>query len=190
MASTLLGNSGNVLGRELSARGLPNLVMKKLCLIPFGALCFLVACKDTPRQESPEVRFEREAAYRQACVARALAQRATDDLQILTAATESFTLGDSASILSRDATNAAVEFARAFQRHAEFRLGAYAYLDSAVNHSTSAADSVRYLERASSFSIRSPEQGTVEANVLESYQQKIADMLADQNNQCNWDIPF
>ena len=152
----------------------------------------LGACAETDRQDSPEVRFEREAAYRQACVAQLLAQRAADDLTVVQAAlpADDATPSDPLAGLARQASLAAYEFALAYQRHADLRATAYAFMDSAVNRAETSADSVRYIERASAFSINAPSEGTMEATVITRYQENIAAMLANADHPCNWDFPF
>jgi hypothetical protein len=82
-----------------------------------------------------------------------------------------------------------LQFARVFQRHAEVRATAYALVDSAANHAASSADSSQYLQRAGGFAINYPREGTVEANVLNSYETKFAEIMLDNEHRCNWDIP-
>jgi hypothetical protein len=156
-----------------------------------ASVTVVAACGDrAARVESPEVRFERESAFRQACAARLLAQRAQNDLQLLEMASLGADPSDPAAEISRRATAAAVEYARAYERHAELRAGAYANLDSAVNHAETTADSTRFVQRAGSYSLRLPAEGTVEGNVLNSYQADLSSLLADVNHPCNWDFPF
>ncbi|HUE95065.1 MAG TPA: hypothetical protein VMN39_00305, partial [Longimicrobiaceae bacterium] len=81
-------------------------------------------------------------------------------------------------------------FTRAYHAHAELRAVAYAHLDSAVNHASTSADSARYLERAAAITVRLPQPGTVEGNVITSYTTNLTTMLRDGNHPCNWDIPF
>ena len=143
---------------------------------PSGALGFgtgfaiLVAgCAERPAAESPQVRFEREVAYRHSCAANLLAQRADENLRTIEMVLAMDTASDPASQLSRRATQAAFDFSRAYQRHASLRASAYTFLDSAVNYARTSADS---------------------ANVIERYQQDLATLLADQNHACNWNFPF
>jgi hypothetical protein len=159
----------------------------------FGLACvagLVAACSDRPLAESPEVRFEREVAYRQACVARVLAQGAEEDLRVVEAALPADTPTDAVGQITQRATMAAFEFARAYQLHADLRATAYALVDSATNHADTSADSARYLERAGALSINLPLTGTLEANVLERYQNNMAAMLSNLDHPCNWDIPF
>ncbi len=152
------------------------------------SLAVVAACGD--RGEPPEARAQRESVHRQACVANVLADRANDNVQTLNDALAGADPSDPVGQITRQATASALEFARAYQRHSELRLGAYSYLDSAVNRANTAADSARYAERASSFLVRIPADGTVEANVLNSYQNDFLVLLSDPNHPCNWDFPF
>ncbi len=152
------------------------------------SLAFAAACGD--QGESPEVRAQRESTHRQACVAAVLAERADDNVRTLNDAIAGGDPSDPVVQITQRATASALAFARAYQRHSELRVGAYAYLDSAVNRARTPADSVRYVERASSFLVRFPAEGTVEANVLNSYQNDFLALLSDPNHPCNWDFPF
>jgi hypothetical protein len=156
------------------------------------ATLFASGCGDrAPRPEPPEIRFERVAAYRQACVSRILLTSAAEDLETLSEAARNVDAADPLGEFSRRATAAALTFAEAYHRHAELRALAYAQLDSAVNHAATAADSIRHLERASAFSsVRVPAEGTVEANVFISYQEGFGGLLGNPDHPCNWDIPF
>jgi hypothetical protein len=156
--------------------------------IPFALLAFVASCGD--QGEAPEVRAQRESVHRQACVAGVLAERADDNVRTLVEALSSSDPADPIAQITRRATESALDFARAYQRHAELRVGAYGYLDSAVNRSKTPADSARYADRASSFLIRIPAEGTVEANVMNSYQNDFLALLSDPNHPCNWDFPF
>lgn len=165
--------------------------MPRACFGLMAVAVVATACGDTDtRPESPLVRAEREAAYRQACAARLLAEEAEDDLQVLEETLAALDPSEPATQLGRQTTMAALGFARAYERHADLRRTAYAYMDSAVNHAATSADSARYIERAGAFSIRSPEEGTVEANVLASYQADLSAVLENANHPCNWDFPF
>ncbi len=160
-------------------------------LLAFALVLGAAGCGDRgPRGESPEVRLQREGAFRQACAARLLAQRADSDLQLLESSYATVDPADPVAEISRRATLSAIEFSRAYQRHAELRVSAYAYLDSAVNHAASAADSARYIQRAGSFSPRFPAEGSIEGNVLSSYQANLLALLENVNHPCNWDFPF
>lgn len=129
-----------------------------------------------------EIVLQRATAYRQACAAKELGQKATENLELL----ESLALeGDTTS----GARNAAAGFARAYQRHAEFRAAMYSMADSALNHAASSADSLRYEELADAFVVRAPAAGTVEANVMDAYDQDFSRILTDDDHPCNWNIP-
>ena len=130
-----------------------------------------------------EIVLQRATAYRQACAARELAETATENLALL----ESLPGGEDDAMSGT--RNAAAGFARAYQRHAEFRLAMYAMADSALNHTTSPADSVRYEELASAFVMRTPAAGTVEANAMDAYSQDFNRVLGDDDHPCNWNIP-
>jgi hypothetical protein len=148
------------------------------------------ACEARPPvAESPEARYQRVSAFRQACVAHHLALQSEDDMETLAAILDGGDPTDDTDF-SRGITLATYEFARAFHQHAELRYRAYAYLDSAVNHSATPPDSARYIEYAATFTIRLPAEGTVEANVLNRYQADLAQTLADADHRCNWDIPY
>lgn len=158
-----------------------------------AALLMLGGCGDQPAgeaaEDSPVNLAERRGAYRQACVAEDLAAQAEDDILTL----EEVAAGagsDPVASLSARAAESALEFSRAYQRHAELRAAAYAHLDSAINHSVTTADSARYAQRAESFSIRAPQAGTVEENVFLSYQTNFIQLLQDEDYPCNWDLPF
>ncbi|MEX2570372.1 MAG: hypothetical protein WD737_03640 [Gemmatimonadota bacterium] len=159
--------------------------------LAISMLCLLLAgCgDDASSAPSAELVVLREAAFRQACAARELEATAEENLATIEGSFEVSDSSDPMAAIQRQAAVAVADFARAFHRHAEFRAGAYANLDSAVNHAVSPADSARFVERASAYSIRIPEQGTVEANVLENYQQQLAGILEDDDHRCNWDIP-
>jgi hypothetical protein len=165
--------------------------MKKLIggLVVFLAVIASACDARTPSGDAPELRHQRLAAFRQACAARDLLLRAEDDMYTLGAVLAGVEATDDPP-LGRGFAHATYEFARAFHQHAELRARAYAYLDSAVNHSASPTDSVRYIERAATFTIRLPAGGTVEANVLDRYQRELTATLADADHRCNWDLPF
>jgi hypothetical protein len=164
--------------------------MKTLALGPILLILLLGGCRDEVAREASEaVRTEREIAYRQACAANVIARDAEENLEILEA-TFAITGQSSDGAISQQTTSALVAYSRAYQQHAELRASAYAYLDSAVNHSSSTADSARYMTRAASFSIRTPTAGTVEANVMTAYANSLYSLLSDNNHRCNWDFPF
>jgi hypothetical protein len=153
----------------------------------FG-LVALTACGDSG-EPTPEQLADRQEAYRLACATGELLSRADADIPVVEGAVESFDPQDMLNAVNRRAAASVLEFARAYQQHAQLRAGAYALLDSAVNHAASTGDSIRYVERASAFSLRFPDDGTIESNVLTRYQTDLAVLMADQNHPCNWDFP-
>jgi hypothetical protein len=166
----------------------------KIPILPAASILVLAAlagCREEVRLQLPqEIRAEREMAYRQWCVAAYIADEADEDLEILEATLANLLQGPDAGPMSQQATGAAIEFSRAYLQHAELRASAYANLDSAVNHSATSADSARFVSRAAAFSILLPQEGTVERNVLEAWQNNFVEMLRDEDHRCNWDIPF
>jgi hypothetical protein len=166
---------------------LVNVSMRKyLPLLTLLALT-LVGCGDESAVP-PEVRAERELALRQSCVARVLSVRADEDLELLEETLGGYDAEDPFGQIGIRATQAALGFARAYQAHAELRQTAYASLDSAINRAPTPADSLRFLQRAQSISIRPPAPGTVEANVFTSYAANFQDLLQDEDHPCNWDF--
>jgi hypothetical protein len=153
------------------------------------ALLVLGACRDDRAAVPAHVRAEREMAYRQACVARQLAVRADEDLELLEETVEGYDPADPMGAIGIQAANAALRFSRAYQAHADLRLAAHASLDSAANHAPTSADSLRHIQRAQTISIRVPVAGTVEANVFNSYMANFEAMLRDEDHPCNWDLP-
>lgn len=150
---------------------------------------FFAGCGDQPEAGVPsEVLLERATAFRYACAAAVVEETAAEDLDILEGMADYFQQSDTTA--SRGATaNAAVQFARGYHQHAGLRASGYALLDSAVNYAATPADSIRYVERSRAYATRPPQEGTLERNVLESYQANLADILEDDNHRCNWDIP-
>ncbi|HUE95567.1 MAG TPA: hypothetical protein VMN39_02860 [Longimicrobiaceae bacterium] len=160
--------------------------MRNIGILLLIIATFLTGCREeTEVPVPPAVLLQRAAAFRQACAARELAAAAAEDLAILEELSD-----PGGSELMQVAARGAADFARAYHRHAELRVGAYALLDSAVNFATTTADSARYVERAGAFTVLLPQEGTVEANVLRSYQAKFSAILGDDDHRCNWDIPF
>jgi hypothetical protein len=163
---------------------------RALLLCALLSLTFAACDEGGDRPPDPEQLAFREAAWRQACAARALEEIARSDIETLEAAMTAFDPADPVAEISRMAAGAALEFGRAFHRHAELRNRAYAHLDSAVNVARTPADSATYIERAGAFSIRAPDPGSVEANVIADYEQRIAAILGDEDHRCTWDTPF
>jgi len=154
------------------------------------AVTLFAACGDREPTESPADRAQREAAYRQACASTALSRSALDDLATVESVLPNTTPGDPLAELSQQAALAAYDFARAYQRHAEMRALTYVYVDSAINHSRTDADSVRMMERSAQFAITLPAEGTIEANVILRYQNNLTAILDNPDHPCNWDFPF
>ncbi len=146
----------------------------------------LTACGDEGAAGTiPEaVVQQRTMAFRQACAAKEIEATAEENLALL----ESVTLSSGEEGLAAT-HSAATGFARGYHRHAELRYALFAMIDSAFNHARTPADSVRFEERANAFSVRSPSPGTVEANVMESYETDLVQILADADHPCNWNFP-
>ena len=141
-------------------------------------------------EESPELLNQRRLAYRQACATGQLLSIANEDVLTLEDVAANASFEGPLAEINRRASAAALEYARAYQQHAELRAAAHAALDSAVNHSATRADSARYVERAGSFTIRSPLAGSVEENVIRSYVENYTSLLGNPDHPCNWDLPF
>ena len=162
----------------------------KTRLLALIALVALQGCSGDSDEPSPEALENKEFAYRQACVARELVASGVDELQTLESVIANSDPDDPIGALNIRATAAAVEFARAYLNHAELRSGAYALVDSAVNHSASRADSAAYADRSNQYTIRAPNPETVENNVIADYQRDFATLFADEDHPCYWDLPF
>lgn len=164
--------------------------MRKHPLLLCALLLPFLGCGDAPALDEARL-AERESAYRRACVSRALVETAVDDRETLE---ESFLAArdpsDPLGEVTRHAAVAALEFNRAYIDHAELRATALAYLDSAFRAAPTPADSLRYLRHSAAFAITLPQEGTIEANVLSSYQANFNAVLADEDHPCNWDFPF
>ena len=61
-----------------------------------------------------------------------------------------------------------------------------ARLDSALNHSVTTADSAAHIAAARAIQIRTPDPESVEANVIQSYDQNLVTILAEADHPCNW----
>lgn len=149
------------------------------------ALSTVAACGDSESgaRVPTEIILQRATAFRQACAARQIEKTAAENLELLESS-----FGDASDGMA-SIRDAATGFARGYHRHAELRHALYALVDSAVNHARSAADSLRYEERANSFVVRVPAAGTVEANVMDAYERDFSSILADDDDPCNWNIP-
>lgn len=149
--------------------------------VTFLALFTLVACEARPLAEPPAVVEARVDAARGACIGRELLANAEESLEALRTfqADEAVELGFA---------GAAVEFARAYQAHAQLRAAELAYADSALNHARTSADSLRYEQTASAFLPRAPQAGTLEGNVAAAWLRDFATIGADEDHRCNWDL--
>jgi hypothetical protein len=149
-----------------------------------GLATLLLGCGEESDEVPVSVRLERATAFRQACASAELLRTAQDDVA---------TLESMAAVAASDnptsPARATLQFARVFHRHAELRAGAYALLDSAARHSPTPADSQRFIQRAAAYSITYPAPGSVEDNVIRSYETKLGAILSDNDHRCNWDIP-
>lgn len=151
------------------------------------ALLALTACDRGPEEVPPEVLAARQEASRRACVANEVLQRAADELATLQQAAQ---LGAGpAGELGRRAAGAALEYAQAYYQHAELRAAAVIQIDSAMSHSPTGADSLRHVRSAQQLSPRTPEPGTLEANVFTAYQQDFGSIYTDPDHPCNWETP-
>jgi hypothetical protein len=131
----------------------------------------LAACKDGGADVPEEAASQHALAARHACVAEELARTAGEDLETLQS-----TVGGVG----------VTEFARAFLQHAQLRSAGFAQTDSALNHSATPQDSARHMDAANRYEIITPAGGTLEANVITSYEQKANAILADSDHVCNW----
>lgn len=156
-----------------------------LRLVPLFLL--FAACGGDAEPVPPEVTQRRLEATRGTCVGNELLRRASDDVASLEETLASTSEAPGAEV-TRLAGMAALEFARAYLQHAEVRAGRYAHIDSAYNHAQRTADSTRHVEAAQGLTIRAPEAGTLEANVVVAYDRDFAALFADPDHPCNWDF--
>lgn len=147
----------------------------------------IAACDRGGSDLPPEVARAREQAARRSCVAEEMLRRASSDVADLQDAVQGSSGETPGAELTRRAGSAALQFARAYQQHAELRAAGYAHVDSALSYSRRAADSVQHLQMAQRLSIRSPEAETIEANVIAAYDRDFASLLDDADHPCNWD---
>lgn len=138
------------------------------------ALCFAAAaCGDGDSAASPaqkEAEEARNVAARQVCIGQVLADQAAEQLQTLQSA---------------GAPQAALVFAKAYDRRAQLQASSFAQLDSAYSHSPTPEDSVRHVELAEGFSTAAPAPGSVEANAAQNYQQRFALIFQNRDHPCN-----
>lgn len=155
-------------------------VRASVCVL-FGILS---ACEGAPRSSDgvPEaVLRARREAEREACLRRALAERAREDVAVLDTARAHTPAGSPTAAVQA----AAYRFALAYARHAEAQAAAAALRDSALNLAASPADSLRYLRAAAAARPAAPPPGTVEANAAAQYAQAYAALAADPQHPCN-----
>lgn len=131
----------------------------------------LAACAGDDAGPSEAQLEQRDVAAREACIAENLALRAADELQTL----------EQLMVASGP-----LAFQQAYTHHAELRHAAYAQADSALNHSATPGDSLAHDEAARGFQIRAPESGSVEENVIRSYESRFMAILSDPDHPCNW----
>ena len=140
-------------------------------------ICFAAACGETEEDAAAAARMTEEQALaaRHACAAEELLKTAQEDLATIE---QGFASGVAPAGLTT--------FARAYLQHAELRYVAYSQQDSAANHSGTPEDSARHAGIANRIQIIPPAAGTLEANVINSYSEKAAAILADADHPCNW----
>lgn len=152
------------------------------------SLAFLVALAlagcEAESGVPPEVQRRRVDAARDACIAAELERRAEENVSSLE---EMLSAAESDPSALAGAGSAALRFARVYEQHATLRAVRAAHVDSSFNHSARAADSARHVERAEAVRVHPPERGTVEANVLSSYENDFSSIRTDPDHPCNWD---
>jgi hypothetical protein len=147
----------------------------------------IAGCERGGSELPAEVTRAREQAARRSCVAEAMLRRASADVADLQDAVQGSSGDTPGAELTRRAGVAALQFARAYQQHAELLAAGYAHVDSALSYSRRAADSVQHAQMAQRLSIRRPEPGTIEANVIAAYDRDFASLLNDADHPCNWE---
>lgn len=147
--------------------------MRRLTLL---VLIGAAACGGGEPEEPAGRTRQQQLAARHACAGEKLAGEAQEDLALL----------EQTMSAAPGAGDAATSFARAFAQHAQLRAAAYAQTDSALNHAGSPQDSAQHMAAATRFEIRAPRAGTVEANVMRSYEEKLNAVLVDDDHPCNW----
>jgi hypothetical protein len=142
--------------------------MRRLSLLLIVALA---GCGEKDAAPTEKLPPERALAARQACVAEQLEQGAEEDLKTLQTSVGGIGV---------------TQFAQAFLQHARLRVAGFSQADSALNHSPTPRDSARHMAAANRYEIITPDPGSLEANVLASYEQKANAILADSDHVCNW----
>jgi hypothetical protein len=139
-------------------------------------------CEREPRAAAPAERSPaQENAAREACIARTLATNAQESLDALQAfeGVEGPALGTAGAVL---------QWARAYDQHAQLHHSALAHADSALNHARTPADSARYMQTGQAFLPRRPEAGTVEENIAAAWFRDFATIHENADHPCNWDV--
>ena len=113
----------------------------------------------------------RDLAARSACVAERLARRAEEELRTLQ---------------ELQMAPGPLGFQRAYLQHAELRLRTLSLADSALNHARSSADSAALDSASRAVRLRVPDPGSVEENVIRSYENNFLAMITDEDHPCNW----
>jgi hypothetical protein len=145
---------------------------RRSCLLAL-TLAFAACAGDGEKAESDEALAARREAARTACISGQLAQQAEEQAALL-------------SQTPAGPLAAAATFAEAFSQHARLRNIALAERDSALNHSSTPADSVRHARASAAVQINAPEANTVEANVVADYERRFRAIAADADHPCNW----
>ena len=144
--------------------------MKRSLLMATLAAVTAACAGDAPGPTTDQLEA-RELTARSACIAERLTQRAEEELRTLEE------LQMAAGPLG---------FQRAYQQHAELRQRTLALADSALNHARSPADSAALDSASRAVRLRLPEPGSVEENVIRSYENNFLDILNDTDHPCNW----
>lgn len=147
----------------------------------------VAGCERGGPEPPAEVTRAREQAARRSCVAEEMLRRASSDVADVQDAVQGSGGDTPGAELTRRAGAAALQFARAYQQHAELRAAGYAHVDSALSYSRRAADSVQHVQMAQQLSIRRPEAETIEANVIAAYDRDFTSLLNDADHPCNWE---
>lgn len=137
-----------------------------------GALLLATAaCSPDDAGPTPEQLEARDLAARSACIAERLVQRADEELRTL----EELQMAPGP-----------LGFQRAYLQHAELRLRSLALADSALNSARSPADSAALDSASRAVRLRLPEPGSVEENVIRSYENNFLTLITDEDHPCNW----
>jgi hypothetical protein len=146
-------------------------------LVP--ALLLLVPTLAACGRESPEKRAARRDARRTACIADELALQAKERLAYRDTA-----LARARGTPVEAISAASYRFAFAMKLHADAALKTAAYQDSALA-ARSREDSARYAGIAERARPLPPEPGSVEANVVQRYEEELAAAFGNPAHPCN-----